>query len=224
MLAAGDTSSLIVAYAITLVVSERIGPLPAVSAPGWFLALVGVTAMPIWLGIFTAYHLYDNDSQRISVASFDEVQDLFHAILAGSLGFLILSQGVSHLAGWWIYSAVEEFIFVAAALVLIPIVRGSIRSWILPRVMKPRRTLIVGGGREARLVHRKLEAHPEYGLDVVGFLGGSAEEGTVPGPVLGSHEDIATTRRRAGHRPDPPRVGGRQSRRHAQSRPYGAAP
>ena len=182
MLAAGDVSSLIVAYVVTLVVSEQIGPLPAVSAPGWFLALVGITAVPIWLGIFTAYHLYDNDTQRISVASFDEVQDLFHAILAGSLGFLILSQGASHLAGWWIYSAVEEFIFVASALLLIPIVRGSIRSWILPRVMKPRRTLIVGEGREARLVHRKLEAHPEYGLDVVGFLGGSDAEGTVPGP------------------------------------------
>ena len=191
ILAAGDVSSLIVAYVITLVVSEQIGPLPAVSAPGWFLALVGITAVPIWLGIFTAYHLYDNDTQRISVASFDEVQDLFHAILAGSLGFLILSQGASHLAGWWIYSAVEEFIFVASALLLIPIVRGSIRSWILPRVMKPRRTLIVGEGREARLVHRKLEAHPEYGLDVIGFLGDPDTEGTVPGPVLGSHEDIA---------------------------------
>ena len=119
ILAAGDATSLVVAYVITLLISERIGPLPAVSAPGWFLALVGIAAVPIWLGIFTAYHLYDNDNQRISIASFDEVQGLFHAMLAGSLGFLILSQGASHLAGWWIYSAVEEFIFVGSALVLI---------------------------------------------------------------------------------------------------------
>jgi exopolysaccharide biosynthesis polyprenyl glycosylphosphotransferase len=192
ILAAGDASSLIVAYVITFLVSEQIGPLPAVSAPTWFLVLVGVTALPIWLGIFTAYHLYDNDNQRISVASFDEVQGLFHAMLAGSLGFLILSQGVSYLADWWIYSAVEEFVFVASALVLIPIVRGSIRSWVFPRVMKPRRTLIVGGGRDAQLVFRKLEAHPEYGLDVLGFLGASVDEDDAPGPVLGSHEDIAT--------------------------------
>ena len=120
ILASGDAVSLVVAYVITLLISERIGPLPAVSAPGWFLALVGIAAVPIWIGIFTAYHLYDNDNQRISIASFDEVQDLFHAMLAGSLGFLILSQGASHLAGWWIYSAVEEFIFVATALVLDP--------------------------------------------------------------------------------------------------------
>mgnify|MGYP006198971409 CR=1 FL=1 len=28
---------------------------------------------------------------------------------------------------------------------LVPIVRGSIRSWVIPRVMKPRRTLVVVG-------------------------------------------------------------------------------
>jgi exopolysaccharide biosynthesis polyprenyl glycosylphosphotransferase len=63
---------------------------------------------------------------------------------------------------------------------------------VFPRVMKPRRTLIVGVGREAQLVHRKLAAHPEYGLDVVGFLGGSGENADIAGPVLGSHEDVAT--------------------------------
>jgi exopolysaccharide biosynthesis polyprenyl glycosylphosphotransferase len=190
-LAAGDLLSLLVAYAITFAASTQIAPLPPVSAPTWFLVLIAVLAVPTWLGIFAAYHLYDNDSQRIVVASFDEVRDLFHAMLAGSLLFLILSQGVDHLAGWWVYSAVEEFIFVASALVLIPVVRGSIRSWVFPRVMSPRRTLIVGGGREAALIHRKLQAHPEYGIEVVGFLPGPGEEATVPGKVLGSRDDIA---------------------------------
>jgi exopolysaccharide biosynthesis polyprenyl glycosylphosphotransferase len=189
MLAAGDLVALIVAYVITYVTSEQIGPLPAVSAPSWFLALVAVAAVPIWLAIFTAYHLYDNDNQRIAVASFDEVRDIFHAMLAGSLAFLILSQGLRYSFGWWIYSAVEAFIFLGTALVLVPVIRGSMRSWVFPRVMKRRRTLIVGSGREARLVHRKLMAHPEYGLDVVGFLGEDPADSV--GPVLGSSEDIA---------------------------------
>ena len=73
------------AYAITFVVVGADRALPAVSAPSWFLALVAVAAVPIWLAIFTAYHLYDNDNLRISVASFDEVRDVFHALLAGSL-------------------------------------------------------------------------------------------------------------------------------------------
>ena len=93
-------------------------------------------------------------------------------MLAGSLAYLILSQGVRFLFDWWVYTAVEAALFISASLVLVPVLRGSIRSWVFPRVMERRRTLIVGGGDEARLVYRKLGAHPEYGLEVVGFLGG----------------------------------------------------
>src|SRR3954451_5734671 len=73
-LAGGDLLSLVIAYAITFVMSAHIAPLAPVSAPTWFLVLLLVAAVPTWLGIFTAYHLYDNDSQRIAVASFDEIR------------------------------------------------------------------------------------------------------------------------------------------------------
>ena len=192
ILAVGDLTALVLAYAFSYAMSEQIGPLPAVSAPGWFLVALGIAAVPVWLAIFTSYHLYDNDNLRITVASFDEVRDLFHAMLAGSLVFLILSQGVRYLADWWVYSAVEAFLFMAAALVLIPVFRGSLRSWVFPRIMQRRRTLIVGSGREARAFHRKLTAHPEYGLEIVGFVDGDeSDNDAVPGPVLGSSGDMA---------------------------------
>src|SRR5712692_7829282 len=172
VLAVADVGALALAYAASYAISDRIAPLPPVSAPGWFLALLGLSAVPVWVAIFTAYGLYENDARRISVASFDEVRDVFHAILAGSLGFLIVSQAVRHLFGWWVYTAVEAFLFLAAALVLVPLVRGSIRSWVFPRLMRRRRAVIVGGGPEAELVLRKLDAHPEYGLEVVAVLDG----------------------------------------------------
>jgi exopolysaccharide biosynthesis polyprenyl glycosylphosphotransferase len=190
ILAGGDLAALTVAYSATYVVASQIAPLPPVSAPAWFLIGLAVVAVPAWIAVFTAYHLYDNDNLRISVASFDEVRDIFHAMLAGSLIFLVLSQGVRHLAGWWVYSAVEAALFLTSALVLVPVVRGSIRSWVFPRVMKPRRTLIIGSGPEAKLVHRKIEAHPEYGLQVVGFLDGRGD-GEL-GPILGSPSEVAT--------------------------------
>jgi exopolysaccharide biosynthesis polyprenyl glycosylphosphotransferase len=189
ILATGDVLALVAAYALAYAAAAWLGPLPPVSAPAWFLVFLAVTAVPVWLAVFTGYHLYENDALRISVSSFDEVRDVFHAMLAGSLGYLILSQGVRFLFDWWVYTAVEAALFAGAALVLVPVVRGSIRSWIFPRVMERRRTLIVGGGEEARLVHRKLRTHPEYGLDVVGFL--AADEDEVPGPMLGSSRDIA---------------------------------
>src|SRR5207247_518494 len=117
----------------------KVGTLPPVSAPTWFLATIAVLAVPAWLAIFAAYRLYENDSQKISVASFDEVRDVFHAMLVGSLLLLIVSQGVRYAFNWWVYSAVEAAFFVGAALVLVPLARGVLRSWVFPRVMKPRR-------------------------------------------------------------------------------------
>ena len=182
--------SLVSSYVVTYVVAERIGDLPPVSAPTWFLALAATLAVPTWIAVLTAYKLYDNDALKISVASFDEVRDVFHAILAVSLVFLVVSQGVHYLEGWWISSALEATIFLVVALVTVPLLRGTIRSWVFPRVMTARRTLIVGSGPEAELVHRKLQAHPEYGLDVVGFLDGDGGPANL-GPVLGSPGDIA---------------------------------
>jgi len=189
MLIAGDLVALTLAYAIAYVLSDQLGSLPPVSAPTWFLILLVATAPIVWLAVFTAYHLYENDTLRISVSSFDETRDLFHAMLAGSLGYLILSQGVDFFFNWWVYTAVEAAFFLSGALVLVPIVRGSIRSWIIPRVMSPRRTLVVGSGPEARLVQRKIEAHPEYGLELVGFLDGDDPE--TPSPILGRPDEVA---------------------------------
>jgi exopolysaccharide biosynthesis polyprenyl glycosylphosphotransferase len=185
----GDVLALAVAYALAYVVADQMGTLPPVSAPTWFLVAVVATAPLVWVAIFTAYHLYENDILRISVSSFDEVRDLFHAMLAASLGYLMLSQGLRYFFDWWIYTAVEAALLLSGALVLVPIVRGSIRSWVLPRVMKPRRALVVGSGPEARLLQRKIEAHPEYGLELVGFLDG--DDPKTPSPILGRPEDVA---------------------------------
>jgi exopolysaccharide biosynthesis polyprenyl glycosylphosphotransferase len=189
VLGGSDLLSLTIAYVFTYVVAAHLGPLPPVSAPTWFLAIVAVLAVPGWLAIFAGYGLYENDSVRISVASFDEVRDVFHAMLAGSLILLIVSQGVRFAADWWIYSAVEAALFVCAALVLVPCARGAVRSWVFPRVMRPRRTLIMGSGSEAALVHDKIVAHPEYGLDIVGVLDSRDIDGG--GPVVGGPHDFA---------------------------------
>src|SRR5207247_10994933 len=114
--------------------------------------------------------LYGRDSVRLSVASFDELGAVFHALVVGSLVMLVLDQGVRRLAGWWVSSALEATIFLLAASALVPIVRGTIRSWVFPRVMRPRRALVIGSGDEARRVERKLRVHPENGLEVVGVV------------------------------------------------------
>ena len=94
MLAVGDAIALVVAYAASYVVATSIAPLPPVSAPSWFLALLAITAPVVWPASSRPITSTTTTACRISVSSFDEIRDLFHAMLAGSLGYLIVSRRV----------------------------------------------------------------------------------------------------------------------------------
>ena len=168
VLAGVDLIALALAYATTYVVAEVTAG-PAVSAPGWFLALLLLVAVPGWIALFTAYRLYENDALRIAVPSVDEIGSVFHAVLSGSLALLLGAQILRHTEGWLVFSAIEAVVFLGAATMLVPIWRGVARSWILPRVMRRRRALIVGTGAEAQLLGQKL-AGDDFGLDIVGYL------------------------------------------------------
>jgi exopolysaccharide biosynthesis polyprenyl glycosylphosphotransferase len=164
-----DLLAITVAFAWTFVLAELIGP-PAVIAPTAVMVALVVVATITWIGVFTAYRLYEGESRSIAPASFDEVGNLFHALLVGSLVLLVVGQGARRLADWSVYSPLEALMFLVIAVVTIPVLRGCVRTWILPSLMRPRRTLIVGAGDVGRLVRRKIDAHPEYGLEFVGFV------------------------------------------------------
>jgi exopolysaccharide biosynthesis polyprenyl glycosylphosphotransferase len=164
-----DLLSIAVALTGTYLLAELIGP-PAIIAPA--AAQIGFVAFAnvLWIATFASYRLYETDYRRVAPASMDEVAPLFHALLAGSLVLLVVDQGASRLWDWALYAPLEAFFFLAIALVCVPLLRAVVRTWILPNVMRSRRTLIVGGGDVGQLMRRKLAAHPEYGLEFVGFV------------------------------------------------------
>jgi exopolysaccharide biosynthesis polyprenyl glycosylphosphotransferase len=149
--------------------AELIGP-PAFIAPTWLLVALWVAISLGWPVLFAMYKLYEGETRAIAPASFDEVGKLFHALLAGSLMLLVVGQGLKKGFDLSVYTPLEALMFLGIALVLIPTFRGALRTWVLPAVMAPRRTIIVGAGPVGQLVQRKIQAHPEYGLDLVGFV------------------------------------------------------
>jgi exopolysaccharide biosynthesis polyprenyl glycosylphosphotransferase len=168
-LIAADLVAILLSLAGTYVLAEQIGP-PAVIAPTWLLvALVPVITLA-WLAIFGTYRLYEGQSRAIARKSFDEVSTLFNALLAGSLLLLVVGQGLKKGFDIFLYSPLEALMFLVFAVVLVPTLRGVVRTWLLPNVMRPRRTLIVGAGATGRLLERKIGSHPEYGLELVGFV------------------------------------------------------
>src|SRR4029078_10424234 len=120
--------------------------------------------------IFRTYRLYESQSRAIARKSFDEVSTLFNALMAGSLLLLVVNQGLKKGFDIFLYSPLEALFFLSFAIVLVPTLRGVGRTWLLPNVMAPRRTLIVGAGATGRLLERKIATPPEYGLEVVGFV------------------------------------------------------
>ena len=87
---------------------RQIGP-PAVhrARPGCCRAARPGVAARRGPAIFGAYGLYERQTRAIAPSSLDEVADLFHALLAGSLVLLVAGQGFEKLLDWSIYSPLE---------------------------------------------------------------------------------------------------------------------
>ncbi|HEY6890156.1 MAG TPA: sugar transferase [Solirubrobacter sp.] len=180
-----DIVAVVLALAGTYVAADRVGTKAPFIAPTGVLVTLAVAMVAMWPAVFGAYGLYERQTRAIAPSSLDEVADLFHALLAGSLLLLVAGQGFDKLLEWSVYSPLEAAMFLAFALVLIPLGRACVRTWVLPNVLRPRRALIVGAGIEGRIVQRKLEAHPEFGLQVIGFV--DSERGP---NVIGQPEDL----------------------------------
>ncbi|MEA2251073.1 MAG: hypothetical protein QOG70_1315 [Solirubrobacteraceae bacterium] len=185
-LVAADLVAIALALAGTYGLAELVAP-PAALAPSAIVVVGAVLAAAAWIVIFAAYRLYEGQSSSIAPATLDEVAHLFHALLAGSLLLLVAGQGLRRTAGWSIYTPVEAMFFLALAIVAVPLLRSAVRTWVLPSVMRPRRALIVGAGPVGRLLRRKIEAHPEYGLELVGFVDDGPQSDEA---VLGSTEQL----------------------------------
>ena len=113
-----DAVALSIAIAITYVVAEMAAA-PSIIAPLWLILVLAVVALPVWVAIFTAYNLYERQNRTISLATFDELGELFHALLAGSLLFLILSQVLRRIMDAEVFFPVEAAMFLAIALPLV---------------------------------------------------------------------------------------------------------
>jgi exopolysaccharide biosynthesis polyprenyl glycosylphosphotransferase len=169
ILVAADLVALAIAITLVYVVADLMAPPSILADPGVAAGLL-VAGWLGWVPIFLAYQLYERETRSIVPASFDEVTLLFHALLAGTLGYLLIAQALARFADVRVFTPIESVLMIAFSLALVPTARAFVRARVLPAVMVPRRTLIVGSGKHGRAVQHKLESHPEYGLQFIGFV------------------------------------------------------
>ena len=157
LLCLGDAIAVAIAIAAALTIfgSER-------GAQSW-LALATV---PLWIPLFKVYGLYDRDGKRVSHSTLDDVPYVFHALVMGTLGlWLFYKVGVP---GERLILRQSLACF-GTGFASVLLMRGGVRG-LAARLTPPERIVIVGDEDMSRLLMRKIRAHPEYGLDPIGYV------------------------------------------------------
>ena len=118
------------------------------------------------------YGLYDHDEERTDHSTADDVVGVFHMVTVCAwlfFAFAYLTK-VAH------PTAPKLLLFWALAIGFVSFGRASARAYCRRHINYLQNTVIVGAGDVGQLVARKLLKHPEYGINLVGFLDAQPKE------------------------------------------------
>jgi exopolysaccharide biosynthesis polyprenyl glycosylphosphotransferase len=161
------------ALLLSFFVAERVLDAAAVSAGsistrgGLFLL-----TLPAWIVGAKMLGLYDRDEDLIQHSTLDEVPKLAQLAVVGTWGFVALA--------WATGIAIQPLGVVVAFWALLtaslPLVRALVRAEFRRHPEFPQNTVIVGAGSVGQLLGRKLLHHPEYHVNLIGFLDDQPKE------------------------------------------------
>jgi exopolysaccharide biosynthesis polyprenyl glycosylphosphotransferase len=135
------------------------------------LALFCLT-LPLWALIAEMYGLYKQDDTRVAHTTVDEVVDVFHMVTVCTWGFFATAW-VTHIA----HPRIEKLLlFWCLAVIVVPITRSLVRVYARSTVTFLQNVVIVGAGDVGQTLAEKLVRHPEYGLNLVGFVDAEPKE------------------------------------------------
>jgi exopolysaccharide biosynthesis polyprenyl glycosylphosphotransferase len=180
LLAAGDVAGLLAAFAAMWAVAAPAGALG--SQTPLLAALAG------WVLVNKLLGLYDRDDKVIHRSTLDELPKLLHSITLGVLAVHLLSPvlGVD-------VPRTQTVVFLVFACLTVPGAR-SLARLAVRRAFAPERCVILGSGEVAQVLARKLHSHPEYGVELVGFLDDPVGAAAAPAPAtahLGAIPELA---------------------------------
>jgi exopolysaccharide biosynthesis polyprenyl glycosylphosphotransferase len=186
-LGAVDAAALAAAFALAYGVRFKAG-LPWLETPpysGAFYWSVALWSVPIWIGLFAAFHLYD---QRLLFTGFQEYVRIANACTVGlvvevMLSFLEVQLPVSR--GWLLLTWLLAILLVASGRFAARRVLRHLRR--AGRYRSP--TLIVGTNDEGRALAEQLLADPSAEPQLFGFIDASLPIGT---PVIGELEVVGS--------------------------------
>jgi exopolysaccharide biosynthesis polyprenyl glycosylphosphotransferase len=160
-----------------------------------FLVL-GAVLLPCWVALSSVHRLHLLDEQRADHSSVDDFARIFEALVvavfvAGGLEIVLGVPGAPTLGALLAVVAVTYPVLVG--------MRALARAAARRHHGYVQRAIVVGAGDVGRLLASKLEAHPEYGIEFVGFVEPSFDGVPPAGPLdevlgaLGDAERVVTS-------------------------------
>jgi exopolysaccharide biosynthesis polyprenyl glycosylphosphotransferase len=153
-------------------------------------ALAFALTLPLWVVLAKVYGLYDHDEERTDQSTVDDLAGVFHLVTVGAW-IVFAASRVADVAD---PRLAKIGTFWVAAIVLICAARALARSLCRRHPCYLQNAVVVGTGTVGQMVARKVLQHPEYGINLVGFLdsGSPAEmHPDVQGiPVLGRPDEL----------------------------------
>jgi exopolysaccharide biosynthesis polyprenyl glycosylphosphotransferase len=169
VLLAADVLGLLGAFTLaeSVLASTTGGEFDVISEVSLFVA-----TLPAWVIVARLYGLYGRDEQRTTHTTTDEWASVFNMVTVCTWLFFAFS--------WWSGIArpqVEKLLlFWVFAALMVPLARTIGRGLVRRTPTYVQNTVIVGAGDVGQTIAEKLLRHPEYGVNVVGFVDAEPKE------------------------------------------------
>jgi exopolysaccharide biosynthesis polyprenyl glycosylphosphotransferase len=128
--------------------------------------LLFLATLPVWVVVAKLHGLYDRDEDRADHSTVDDTVSVVHLV---TIGTWLLYAG-SWLTGLAAPELQRVFVFWVLAIAFVCGGRAVARALCRRSVEYLQNTVIVGAGDVGQLIARKLLQHPEYGINLVGFV------------------------------------------------------
>jgi exopolysaccharide biosynthesis polyprenyl glycosylphosphotransferase len=166
-LVAADAIGLTLAFALALAILGRHGQLRSATE-----VLLLLATLPVWVTVGRLAGLYDQDEERAEHHTVDEWAGVLNLVTLGVWTF----YAATWVTGVTTPSAARMVLFWVLAIVLVTGGRVIARALCRKATVYQQNTLIVGAGDVGQLIGRKLKQHPEYGINLVGFVDNAPKE------------------------------------------------
>jgi len=163
LLLAGDLLGLSLGFVLAAVASGLHG------FDAWIGFAIFVVSFPVWVVGAKLLGLYDGDEAEADHTTLDDLGRVFLLVTAGAFGFAVVTSSTTH-------NMKQVLLFWIFCIVGVAGGRAAARVASRRTLAYLQNAVIVGAGDVGQLVGRKLLHHPEYGINLVGFVDAEPKE------------------------------------------------